>query len=469
MATALVCSKGGGNAMSRVGKYMLGQCRGMGRLAMLLALVLLPSWHAAPSAAVVLPPPRCDWSDQDYDGFYSAPDLAGLTPEGLGEVLRVEHIWSYTPEKVAAAAGLESSAHGAEAYRILYLSQAPVGTLRAVSGLMVVPTGPIPAAGFPIVADGHGTVGLADVCAPSKSSLTVKDLLVWVARGYLVTATDYVGLGTPGLHPYVVGEAAAFSMLDGARAARRFCDADHGLPEPVGANLVILEGHSQGGHAALFAHQVWESYAPEMTVVGTVAFAPGSEIRRLAQDMFEHWSTLVGAGALAVYAYNQYYEDGDGLQRWLQEPYASQLPERAERQCLLGLSLWLGFKAERVYQPSMVTAVREQQWGLLQPWVDYLDRNTPGNYTSDVPVLVLQGEADPLVPPEVSRQLTRRLCARGTPATLSLYAGVGHSVPKHARPEALQWIADRLAGMPTTGSCDEVLFHTYLPSVKRGS
>jgi pimeloyl-ACP methyl ester carboxylesterase len=188
----------------------------------------------------------------------------------------------------------------------------------------------------------------------------------------------------------------------------------------------------------------------------------------LIGDMFEPWSTLVGAGALAAYSYSEYYEGGAGLARWLQEPYATQLPERAESQCLMALGLWVGFRADRVFQPEMVAAVRDQQWAALQPWLGYLDSNTPGNFTSDVPVLVLQGEADRLVSPEASRQLQRRLCARGTSATLSLYPGVGHLVPDHALPESLQWMADRLSEIPVTDSCAEVLFHTYAPAVSRG-
>ena len=39
--------------------------------------------------------------------------------------------------------------------------------------------------------------------------------------GYVVAATDYEGLGTPGLHPFLVGESEGRSVLDAARAAHR--------------------------------------------------------------------------------------------------------------------------------------------------------------------------------------------------------------------------------------------------------
>lgn len=438
----------------------------LGRLAVLLALALLFAQNAASGAAQTAPPLRCDWSGQQYDDFYNPPDLGALSPERLGELLRVEHVRTYTPEEVASAAGVSSSPYGAEAYRILYLSQTPVDTPRAVSGLLVVPTGQAPAGGFPVIVAGHATSGLADACAPSRFPWTVSDLLAWVAHGYLVSATDYVGLGTPGSHPYMVGEAEAISMLDGARAALRFCDSARGIAEPA-ANRLILEGHSQGGHAALFAHQMSNSYAPELNILGTVAFAPGSEPRLMTQDMATGRSLLVGPSVMAMYAYSQYYGAPTDLHTWLKEPYATDLPDRVEHQCIVEFSLWPGVKADRVFQPDLLAAVREGRWDDVQPWTDYMDRNTPGNYTSHAPVLVLQGQADLLIPVEASQQLTERLCLHGTSAKLSLYPRVGHGgITQIGQPEALQWMAGRLDGVPAPDSC-AALHRALLPLISR--
>jgi pimeloyl-ACP methyl ester carboxylesterase len=439
---------------------------------LLLVLVALSVWNSeAPGYAQTAQPPRCDWSDQEYDDFYSPPDLGLVTPERIGEVLRVEHLRSYTPEQVADAAGVLSTPFGAEAYRILYLSQTPLGTPQAVSGFIVVPinarTGTVPELGFPVIAHGHGTTGMADSCAPSQHALNAYGLLPWVAHGYLVSASDYVGLGMPGLHPYVVGESEAYSLLDGARAALRFCDSAHGIDAPRGANVIVLEGHSQGGHAALFAHQAWESYAPELDIVGTVAFAPGAEPRLLTQRIADGSSELVTPAAMAMYAYIEYYKDLVALEDWLRIPYSTHMASRVEEQCLLGLTLWIGFNPQRVFQPSVIEAVVEGRWDDLQPMTTYLDLNTPGNYTSDAPVLILQGEDDPYITPEISEHLQRRLCWHGTPVVLSRYEGVGHTrIPEVARPEALEWMADRLDGVPPPNDCFAV-YHTYLPSLLR--
>jgi acetyl esterase/lipase len=250
-----------------------------------------------------------------------------------------------------------------------------------------------------------------------------------------------------------VGEAEAFSMLDSARAALRLSGSVPGLGVPV-ANVIVLEGHSQGGHAALFAHQAWERYAPDLNVLGTVAFAPGSELRLMAQRMAKSWSSLLGMGVSAMYAYSDYYGAPDVLDSWLREPYATELPDRIEDYCTVRIGLWLGFRPDKVLQPDLLAAVREGRWEDTQPWMDYLDANTPGDYSSLAPVIVIQGENDQLIPPEASEQLMERLCTHGTPVQLSRYVDADHlNITRVGFSEASQWIAGRLAGVPAPNGC----------------
>jgi len=382
-------------------------------------------------------------------------------------MLKPEHIDSYTPEEVADEVGVPSSPYGAEAYRILYASRAPIGTPRAVSGLIIIPTGTAPEAGFPVLAHGHGTTGMADNCAPTAMpTASARFLLEWIINGYLVSATDYVGLGTPGLHPYIVGEAEAFSMLDGARAALRFHDPARGMETPPATNRILLEGYSQGGHAALFAHQAWKSYAPELNILGTVALAPASEMRFLCQQLAGDWHVLTAPITMGMYAYSQYYGAPGSLLAWLQQPWATDVPGWIESECLLVFSarFWRE-DPDDVFRRGLLKAVREGRWEDIHPWTVYMDANTPGNYSSDAPVLLVHGQADDIVPPQASERLLRRLCSHGTPTKLSRYPDADHfSVNQDARPEALQWMADRLAGVPAADGCPEYLF---LPLIHR--
>jgi hypothetical protein len=117
------------------------------------------------------------------------------------------------------------AAAGASAYRVLYRSTRPDGVPIAVSGVVIIPQGPPPAGGPPIVAWAHPTTGIVPRCAPSLALFVFqqmqgsKELL---EQGYTIAATDYPGLGTPGPHPYLVGLSEARAVIDSVRAARSF-------------------------------------------------------------------------------------------------------------------------------------------------------------------------------------------------------------------------------------------------------
>ena len=121
-----------------------------------------------------------------------------------------------------------------------------------MSGSLALPKGKAPKGGWPIITYAHGTTGAADSCAPTRGydageprSYAYPLLQRWLKAGYAVVRTDYEGLGTPGVHQYLVGESEGRSVLDAVRAARAL--------EPRLSKRFVIAGHSQGGHAALFA------------------------------------------------------------------------------------------------------------------------------------------------------------------------------------------------------------------------
>ena len=187
---------------------------------------------------------------------------------------------------VAAAVPASAAAHGellssapltgpavltgaAENRYVTYATDGIGGKPVAVSGTIAIPKGTPPAGGWPVVSWAHGTTGIADQCAPSVTgSGPVTFLNRLLDAGYAVVRTDYEGLGTPGDHPYLNGPSEGRSVLDIVRAARA---AVPGL-----SKRVLLAGHSQGGHAALWAAAIGPSWTPELKIRGTVAFAPAS-------------------------------------------------------------------------------------------------------------------------------------------------------------------------------------------------
>lgn len=167
---------------------------------------------------------------------------------------------------------------GGKAFRILYRSTGMNDEPIAVSGIVIVPLGPPPPGGRPIVAWAHPTTGIVPRCAPSLARFVFQQmpgLRNMVDRGYVVAATDYPGLGTPGPHPYSVSEARA--VLDSVRAARTMSDTG-------ASERFAVWGHSQGGQAALFTGAIAKSYAPELKLVGVAAAAPASELITLINE-----------------------------------------------------------------------------------------------------------------------------------------------------------------------------------------
>src|SRR5262249_32926538 len=77
-----------------------------------------------------------------------------------------------------------------------------------------------------ILAWAHGTTGLGDQCSLTTGLAdgSAPDLTIArdaVGQGFTVVVPDYQGLGTPGDHAYLVGQAEGRNVLDGTPPASR--------------------------------------------------------------------------------------------------------------------------------------------------------------------------------------------------------------------------------------------------------
>jgi alpha-beta hydrolase superfamily lysophospholipase len=118
-----------------------------------------------------------------------------------------------------------------------------------------------------------------------------------LARGYVVVATDYPGLGTPGIHPYLIGVSEGRAVLDSVRAARD-------LPDAGASNRFAVWSHSQGGHASLYTGELAASYAPDLKLVGVAGAAPATY---LAELFDADKSSPVGKELTAMAIYSELY------------------------------------------------------------------------------------------------------------------------------------------------------------------
>lgn len=305
-----------------------------------------------------------------------------------------------------------------------------------VSGIVLAPDSPAPAGGRPILAWAHGTVGLGDACAPSRGGDAGE--LAYLAgpfleRGFVVVATDYEGLGTAGIHPYLVGESEGRSVLDIARAARAIHAAGAGRD-------VVLLGHSQGGHAVLWAAQLGAKYAPDVRIVTTVAVAPAAELVSIAAWIAGPTSPPVARlnGLLVAAAWHEVY--GLPLRPGLTAAgatIANRLPDACPDTALMPSG-----------QPFEGQAVS------LPRFHDLLVANTPGATRAEGSILLLQGTADEQIPAATNEAAARSLCAVGDQVQLDILPGVDHSGALVNEASRIgSWIVSRMAGVAVSGSC----------------
>lgn len=90
---------------------------------------------------------------------------------------------------------------GGDAFRIMYGSTGLNGEPIQVSAAIFIPPGDPPAGGRNVIAWAHPTSGVVETCAPSLMPDVAG--MIWglsdmLAKGYVVVATDYPGLGSPG-------------------------------------------------------------------------------------------------------------------------------------------------------------------------------------------------------------------------------------------------------------------------------
>jgi len=342
--------------------------------------------------------------DRALSPFYA---WTASLPSQPGVMLRTESV-SAQPELNAAAV----------AQRILYTStdvRWKAGIV-PVSGTLYLPRGTPPPGGWPLLAWAHGTLGVADVCAPSWAQHRPRDatyLNRWLDQGFAVVATDYQGLGGPGPHPYLIWEAEGRSVLDSVRAA---------LSAHAGriANAVVISGQSQGAGSALGASRIAPSYAPEIGLRATIATGIVTTFPDGPQKLPD---SIPGSGAPSRFTMLRLIGGSipDG------EPSADSLVSERGR-ALLALAREACVDEMRVFEQKerldLTSAFRVEParlQALMSPVTDMSAVRLPA------PVFLGTGLADRTIPPRRQHAAAAALCAAGNPLVWKTYAGITHN------------------------------------------
>jgi acetyl esterase/lipase len=260
-------------------------------------------------------------------------------------------------------------------------------------------------------------------------------------RGYVVAATDYAGLGTPEVHPYLVGTSEAHAVLDSIRAARA-------IQEAAAGTQFAVWGHSQGGQAALFTGLEAARYAPELKLVGVAAAAPATDLGALMTD-----DLGTGGGnnisAMTLWSWARVYGAPTDT---VVDPQAEPIIDRLTKLCI---ERWFDMFTRR--GPTLTlekSFLRVNNLAEEEPWRRLLEENSPGPLPADIPLFLAQGSADGLVRPAITEAYRARLCRNGNRVEFVLMPGVGHAfIARDVAGAAVAWMAARFAGEPAPTNC----------------
>jgi pimeloyl-ACP methyl ester carboxylesterase len=360
--------------------------------------------------------------------FYSAPDslLAGAP----GSLVRHEP--------------MDGAPLGASTYRVLYRSTGLNGRPVFVSGVVIVPQGEPPPSGRPIVAWAHPTSGIVPRCAPSLAIFLfqqIQGLRSMIARGFIVAATDYPGLGTPSPHPYLVGDSEGRAVIDIVRAARF-------LPRTgVGKDFTVW-GHSQGGQAALFAGMIANAYAPELRLLGVAAAAPATDLATLMSDDI---NSVGGKNITAMTLWSWHRVYGAAIDNVV-DPRAMPAIDRLAQECIEGpFDLIVRQRSERPLEQYFLTV---QDPTRAEPWRSLLEQNSTGVLSPEIPIFLAQGTSDQVIQPAVTQAYMDKLCKAGSKVRMVILPGIGHGRAAQASTmAAVNWLTDRFAGKVPPDDC----------------
>jgi hypothetical protein len=410
----------------------------------------------SPSSSPSAPPPApalalaCD----DRLGAIGRP---GEPPPSTGDPRGA--IASCAPEiAIGAAPSIDGRSTGVRSLRIAYWTTRSDGSPALATARVLLPDAPLRTPS-PIAVIAHGTVGIADRCAPSLAPATTDALaLPWARAGWPTIAPDYAGLGTEGVQGYGDAVDTARSTLDAARALLAL------LPESMRSGTIVLAGHSQGGGAVLSAQAIARDYAPGLGIALVVPVAPGwatsarTDTFHDAELRFRGGNELRAVvSAMFLYAWHaRRYGDasaGDGFDPAHREALVAAI----ERGCVASMigsiptaAPTLGAMIDPTLRAGLVACERGEPGcaGRAQELHAWMGANLLHGDPEGAPILMIQGDADLATTPARTRCIADRLRADRVETEICVLPGDHLSVLGDAWHHAIDAAGRTVSGAP---------------------
>ncbi len=375
---------------------------------------------------------------------------------------------------------------GARVYRVTYRTER--GDARSTpavsSSLVLVPDAPrAAAASLPVVVASRGSRGQAAACAASKRDAAADDvnpdllsqIYPLVGAGFAVIVPDlpgYANYGAPNNPPSAYAQAAdvGHATLDAARALKKLL--------PALDDKVVLVGHSQGGHTALAALALAETYGFTSPIVGVAVYAPlwvsqrtwGASLYRPVAKQFGIELANSAAGAVGLWYHYTQAEllDGpgegkklfaagkqDAIKKFVDEQcWAAKYPQLEA----------LGTYPDELYDPEFVSQVGFSSVGsnpcdpgsVCEKWLTRYSADRPRltGKALTTPLLVLYGGKDTTLAPGRMRCALDRLAEDKSKLTVCVDTEQTHGgIVRERASYVSDWIASVTLGAPAPAAC----------------
>jgi pimeloyl-ACP methyl ester carboxylesterase len=377
------------------------------------------------------------WTTPDKDPFYLATPMPDGSP---GDIIDVrKSVYTLDPLTKTPQPAVNS-------WQIIYQSENATSETIPVSGTVLVPTKPWPNGERPIIGFSVGTRGLGDHCAPSYTLTQGTDyegssIANFLDKGWAVVISDYEGLGTPGMHTYMVGLSMGRVALDMIRAAQHINEAGLSSEAPV-----ALVGYSQGGAAASWAAQLASSYAPELNIIAASLGGVPADLE--ANGRFLDGEMLIAFAFMASVGLDAAYDDLN-LERYLNDR-GLELNAKSQNICLLeteNVGTKLGTLYSTIDDHTTTNPIEDPTWQYR------MGQQRLGEIAPNMPVLLYHAKDDHIVPFEPAAKLRQDWCNLGVNVKW-IATPFEHVVVFNTSPLiTIPWLEERFADLPALDNC----------------
>ncbi|TLD24046.1 hypothetical protein PspLS_06916 [Pyricularia sp. CBS 133598] len=407
-----------------------------------------------------------NWATADItnDPFYDTPSNFSTETSKPGDLLRWQDL---TFQQLAT--NFTRIPRGMSLSRFIYVTEDKDRKPIPSSGYVLLPYSlPQGQDKFRTIAWAHGTAGNARKCAPSNNlqlDYAWQAPFLYASQGFAVIATDYAGLGVgiPTTFQYEAGDLHAADVAFSVVAARKV----------LGAHLTdewVVAGHSEGGMTAWrtnerLARDGQEELLKAGKFLGAASIAPALQPIQLIPKEIQRAGPNGTLGVNSVYLLQSLegIYPSIKLADYVSDAVLSMMPLINQSCLITGAALIGTLKAPQVYKnTSWITGPEMQDW---QKRI-----NGAGPHKLAGPMIVVQGDIDPLTYPENNEADFDATCQAFPDSSMEWL-----SVPQAAHETALEagndryvpWIKALFDGNVPAQGCRKSVLANFTNSFRR--